>query len=326
MSNDGSCVNQWGLDPLWMAHAAVFAAQILKEPYVEGMVGVIRCGSRAVHQMSVLGTVVEMSTTAKAIHFEVDDGSAVLGCVWWRTDIIDAVLDVGACLDMLQLGAAVTVWGHITTYKANRQLTVHHVAVEQDPHAEAARWLRIVDLMEGEYAASPLQHRTEGDERAQQPAAQKPAALEPANHCLRLLGVRFKEPFWEKDAMEDEGLLRFSREAPDRRGDQSEEEFLSIILQRLFKSGTIFETREGKLNFTLPTMGQLMVDLLRASTEPELPAERLVQHAWRHDCFRDSQEKFLRRELAEQALEELVAAGSVYPSSGVAGSSRYRAA
>ena len=160
MSNDGSCVNQWGLDPLWMAHAAVFAAQILKEPYVEGMVGVIRCGSRAVHQMSVLGTVVEMSTTAKAIHFEVDDGSAVLGCVWWRTDIIDAVLDVGACLDMLQLGAAVTVWGHITTYKANRQLTVHHVAVEQDPHAEAARWLRIVDLMEGEYAASPLQHRS----------------------------------------------------------------------------------------------------------------------------------------------------------------------
>lgn len=314
-------VDEWGLEPVWTAHAAVFASQILEEPYVEGLVGVIQCGARAVHQVSVLGTVVELSAASKAIHFEVDDGSAVLGCVWWRTDIVDAALDVAACLEMLQLGRAVTVWGRISTYKGARQLNVHHIAVERDPHAEIAGWLRIVDLMDDIYAAPALQHEVH-----RQQHKVPPDPLEQlTDQCLRLLGTRFKEPFEEAEALQDDAMLQFSREAADR-GDQTAAEFLSRLLRGCFSKGLIFQTRQGKLDFTVPAMGQLMVDMIVNSPEPEVHGERLVQHAWRHECFSDSQEKFIRRQLAEQALEALVAAGGVYPASAAGGAARYRAA
>lgn len=320
-------VDEWGLAPLWTAHAAVFASQILDQPYLEGMVGVFQCGAHAVHQVSVIGTVVEISPAAKAIHFEVDDGSAVLGCVWWRTDIVDAALDVAACLGMLQLGGAVTVWGRITAYKGTRQLTVHNVAVEKDPHAEMARWLRVVDLMEGVYAAPPPQ----SDAITQPPTAVGPdhrgktEQQQPVAQCLRLLGTRFNKPFKESEALDDVMMLQFSREAPGR-GDQTPTEFLSRLLRGCFSSGLIFQTPEGRLDFTVPTMGQIMVGLLLASDDPEVHGERLVQQAWRHECFRHSQDKFLRRELAEQALGELVAAGEVYPASDAGGGQKYRAA
>ena len=271
----------------------------------------IRCGSRAVHQISVMGTVVEVAVGAKLIHFQIDDGSAVLGCAWWRADIVDSNLDVSACVQMLQLGVVATVWGRISTYKGQRQLTVQHVAIEGDIHTEVVRWLRVIDLVENEYLASPLtQTKTPQDSSKPGASVLSSAVASSGSSCssefLRQLGFRFKEgPFKTEAVLKDESLLRLNPDPGE----------LRKMLHGLFKEGLIFERVDGQMDFTLPTMARLILDLVRASGGEEVSGERLVHHAWKHECFQASLLP-LRRQLAEQALESLLASGALYLAAG----------
>ena len=132
--NERVAPEEWGLDPLWTAHAAVFARDVVSPTLRSDLPGVIKCGTRNVHQVMITGIVVKSDLRAAQIEFQVDDGSAVLSCLWWRSDIIDAARDVETCMGLVELGYTVTVWGRITSYRGQSQLTVSQVRHEMDVH------------------------------------------------------------------------------------------------------------------------------------------------------------------------------------------------
>lgn len=81
------------------------------------------------------------------IMYVVDDGTGVISCTQWRQE---ADSDKGLVLP--ELGQLVSIWGKVSEYKAEKQLTVTTIVEHADPNAEPLHWLEVVHLKRTVYS------------------------------------------------------------------------------------------------------------------------------------------------------------------------------
>jgi len=136
-------------DPLWRAHASVFAYQVLNAPHQPGFCNVIVCGKRSVHQVALCGTIVELARRQSHLEFSLDDGSGVVLCVWWHAG---ATVENCAVMQAVQLGDVVTVWAQISEYQGMRQLKVETAVREEERAVEILHCLQAIQLQRDHYS------------------------------------------------------------------------------------------------------------------------------------------------------------------------------
>lgn len=73
--------------------------------------------------------------------FSVDDGTGVISCIQWRK-----VDDSDEGLTIPTLGQLVSVFGKVTEFHNERQLTVSSVCLETDPNVEPLFWMEVIKL------------------------------------------------------------------------------------------------------------------------------------------------------------------------------------
>ena len=77
----------------------------------------------------------------------VDDGTAVISCVQWRkSDDSDQGIFVPT------LGQLVSVFGKISEFREERQLTVSSICPETDPNTEPLFWMEVIKLKREVYS------------------------------------------------------------------------------------------------------------------------------------------------------------------------------
>lgn len=76
----------------------------------------------------------------------VDDGTGVLSCTQWRVE-----RDSDRGLFIPELGRLVSVWGKLSEFRGEKQLTVSAIVEEKDPNAEPLHWLEIAHLKKTVY-------------------------------------------------------------------------------------------------------------------------------------------------------------------------------
>ena len=79
--------------------------------------------------------------------FTVDDGTAVVSCTQWR---VEKDSDQGIVIP--ELGQLVSVWGKISEFRREKQLTVTTMVQQKDPNAEPLHWLEVVHLKKTVYS------------------------------------------------------------------------------------------------------------------------------------------------------------------------------
>ena len=124
------------------------------------------------NRVRVMGVVVKLVFKEdRFASFFVDDGSALLPCIWWAKDAERHFGEQAfrARWPGLALGDLVSVSGHVAHYRGERQLQVLSADVETDPNAEALWHAELVHfgaLARDEASARPAMER---DEHAAQP-------------------------------------------------------------------------------------------------------------------------------------------------------------
>lgn len=79
--------------------------------------------------------------------FLVDDGTGVLGCTQWYLED-----DSERGLFIPKLGQLVAVWGKLSEYRNQKQLTVTTIVEQNDPNAEPLHWLEVAYLKKTVYS------------------------------------------------------------------------------------------------------------------------------------------------------------------------------
>ena len=76
-----------------------------------------------------------------------DDGTGVMSCTQWRL-----VEDSDEGITILELGDLVSVWGKLSEFRNEKQLTVTSIVQQKDPNAEPLHWLEVVHLKRTVYS------------------------------------------------------------------------------------------------------------------------------------------------------------------------------
>lgn len=76
-----------------------------------------------------------------------DDGTAVINCTQWYLEE-----DSEKGLFIPRLGQLVAVWGKLSEYRNQKQLTVTTIAEQKDPNAEPLHWLEVAHLKKAVYS------------------------------------------------------------------------------------------------------------------------------------------------------------------------------
>lgn len=96
-------------------------------------------GSRAITRVRVLGDVIMVKERDKHVEFTVDDGTGLLLCVLWRSDLAKQ----GFTQHGLQLGKLLHVGGPIRRYRGKVQLTAYFLAPETHVDGISLFWLQV---------------------------------------------------------------------------------------------------------------------------------------------------------------------------------------
>ena len=78
------------------------------------------------------------------INFLVDDGTGVLNCTQWRQENDGEE-------GIIKLGQLVSVWGRLSEYRNEKELTVTTIVEQKEPNSEPLHWLEIAHLKETIY-------------------------------------------------------------------------------------------------------------------------------------------------------------------------------
>lgn len=134
----------------------------------------------------------------------VDDGTGVLPCCQWRKNE-----DSEEGLFVPRLGQLVSIFGRLSEYRNEKQLTITHLIPEDDPNIEPVHWMEVALLKKTVYSkpfvVPPSLLRTE--ESQELPEKSTKSVLKDAL-MTQLTGSSFKSRFTLSQLRGDGQLLR----------------------------------------------------------------------------------------------------------------------
>ncbi|XP_053708981.1 CST complex subunit STN1 [Synchiropus splendidus] len=83
----------WGLDPVFSAFARLYIRDVLEMSESTQVPGVYFFNSRPIYKVHVLGTVVSRREREDFFCYGVDDGSGVIACLCWKSDLMKEQLE-----------------------------------------------------------------------------------------------------------------------------------------------------------------------------------------------------------------------------------------
>jgi CST complex subunit STN1 len=145
-----------GQDPVSAAHVKVFVCHLLD--LQQGNNSLYAFYGRAVEKVAIQGVIVSRKQRRDRMTFVVDDGTGCVECIIWSDTFGEhtAPLSEAKVLQQrsIELGALVHVYGKISTWQGNRQITVYHVFPEADTNSEALFIAEVLKLTQDFYSCS----------------------------------------------------------------------------------------------------------------------------------------------------------------------------
>lgn len=131
----------WGLDPVFSARVKLNIADVMALQPHPTVPEVYCISNHPVLSVHIMGDVVSIQKKSKMAKYEVDDGSGVISCTHWYLE-----QDSEEGLFIPTLGQLVSVWGKLSEYRNEKQLTVTTIVEHADPNVEPLHWLEVAQL------------------------------------------------------------------------------------------------------------------------------------------------------------------------------------
>ena len=210
---------KFGLDPLYWANAKVFARTLLDAQPYSNFEKSVQLFGHPLRTVQLMGAVVRLHANHQRTLFLLDDGSALMPCIWWQ-DAFERKYGAGRSFEQgggdtanpFELGDYISVCGQVKWYQEEMQLRVETAWAERDPNAEALWHAEVVHLTRdwvekahaparlepGEAAAAPAGGGAAAAAASDGAAAAGASGLDAAGGGQQAVGVEFGEsPFVE---------------------------------------------------------------------------------------------------------------------------------
>lgn len=173
--------------------------------------------------------------------FTVDDGTGVMSCTQWR---VTEDSDEGITLPTL--GSLVSVWGKLSEFRGERQLTVTSLVQHKDPNVEPLHWLEVAHLKRTIYSRPFILPRgvlSEGETTS----GARTFSRDVLKACIisHLKSCHSSGPFTLASLAGEEGLLKLCRSESEL-ADWSDEELareVNLLAQDLPSEGVVILAR-----------------------------------------------------------------------------------
>ncbi len=173
--------------------------------------------------------------------FTVDDGTGVISCTQWRV-----TEDSDEGLTLPTLGGLVSVWGKLSEFRSERQLTVTNMVQHKDPNVEPLHWLEVAQLKRTVYSRPFILPRGVISDGETSSGARK-FSRDALKSCIvsHLKSHHSSGHFTLADLVREEGLLETCRNESEL-ADWSDEELVrevNLLAQDLPSEGIVVLAR-----------------------------------------------------------------------------------